>query len=31
MGIEGIAEQIEMPFGEHVCYRYMAYKLMGTI
>jgi predicted membrane chloride channel (bestrophin family) len=25
MGIEGIAEQIEMPFGKHVCYRYVVY------
>jgi putative membrane protein len=24
MGIEGIAEQIEMPFGEHVHFRHMA-------
>jgi Bestrophin, RFP-TM, chloride channel len=31
MGIEGIAEKIEMPFGKHVCYRYMAYKLMGSV
>jgi putative membrane protein len=31
MGIEGIAEQIEMPFGKRVCYRYMAYKLMGSV
>jgi hypothetical protein len=26
MGIEGIAEQIEMPFGKHVCHRYVDYK-----
>lgn len=31
MGIEGIAEVIEMPFGKYVCYRYMAHKLMDTI
>jgi len=31
MGIEGIAEQIEMPFGKRVCYRYMAHKLMGSV
>lgn len=24
MGIEGIAEKIEMPFGKHVYYRYMS-------
>jgi Bestrophin, RFP-TM, chloride channel len=29
MGIEGIAEKIEMPFGKHVCCRYVVYKLMG--
>jgi len=31
MGIEGIAEKIEMPFGKHVRNRYMAYKLMGSV
>jgi putative membrane protein len=31
MGIEGIAEKIEMPFGKYICYRYMAYKLMSSV
>jgi predicted membrane chloride channel (bestrophin family) len=31
MGIEGIAEQIEMPFGEHVCFRYVANTLTGSV
>ncbi len=31
MGIEGIAEQIEMPFGKHACYRYMANKLIDFV
>ena len=33
MGIEGIAEKIEMPFGKHVrvCYCYIVYMLMGSI
>lgn len=29
MGIEGIAEQIEMPFGKHVCPHYLAVTLTG--
>jgi hypothetical protein len=31
MGIEGIAEKIEMPFGKHVWYRCMAYMLMSSV
>jgi hypothetical protein len=31
MGIEGIAEQIEMPFGKDVCFRYMANILTGSV
>ena len=31
MGIEGIAEKIEMPFGKHDCYCYTAYKLMCSV
>ena len=29
MGIEGIAEQIEMPFGKHICPHYVAVTLTG--
>jgi putative membrane protein len=29
MGIEGIAEQIEMPFGKHICLHYAAIILTG--
>jgi hypothetical protein len=31
MGIEGIAEQIEMPFGKHVCFCHMANTLTGSV
>jgi hypothetical protein len=31
MGIEGIAEQIEMPFGKHICFRYVTNILTGSV
>jgi predicted membrane chloride channel (bestrophin family) len=31
MGIEGIAEQIEMPFGKHGCFRNMAIALTSSV